>query len=730
MRRHLLSSSSLLLAGGAAAAAALGAAVAPEDAWTLRNPPAPLTMAEEALAGADGPFYPSSARTATGARLDARLFADAEGCGRAGCHPDVAAEWRSSPHRFSGLENPWFRKTFEAFQKAEGVAPAAGRWCAGCHAPALLHTGQIDSLAAADPALARSGVGCTACHGIATVRSSMGQGDHVLDPPPLHDLATSPEPLLRAVHEHLVRVDPAAHRRAYARPVLGSAELCASCHKSHLDEPVNGKGYLREMNDYDAWQANAISGHGARSFYFPDRPRSCVDCHMAAGSHRFAAANTALPALHGDRAQLAAVEAFLKARQVTVDLFALQAPDAAAGAVEAPVVAPLDRAAPAVRRGESRRVTVVVRTRGVGHLFPGGKQDVHDCWLELKGVDARGRVVFWSGRADEGSPVDPGAHFWRNRWVDERGEPIVRRDAWAARGVASLRRIMPSAAEAVHFRLEVPPDAGDTITLTARLNYRKLAWELTRWVFAGEPETPRLPIVTMAEDSVTLRVVDAGAPLPPAPAPASPPPAADVERWNDYGIALWTQRDLRGARAAFDAAVRLAPGFLDGWLNLGQVALAEGDLAAARAALDRAAALAPEAPRVWIYQGLLLKEEGEVQKALELLRKAALRHPRDRVLRNEIVTLLLLEQDYRGAVAELEAILDIDPEDRAAHNSLMLAWRALGDAERAAHHQKLFARFGPMEAGHILNPQFWAAHPHENDERQPIHEHRSAPAAP
>jgi tetratricopeptide (TPR) repeat protein len=133
---------------------------------------------------------------------------------------------------------------------------------------------------------------------------------------------------------------------------------------------------------------------------------------------------------------------------------------------------------------------------------------------------------------------------------------------------------------------------------------------------------------------------------------------------------------------------------------------------------------------VWIYQGLLLKEEGEVQKALELLRKAALRHPRDRVLRNEIVTLLLLEQDYRGAVAELEAILDIDPEDRAAHNSLMLAWRALGDAERAAHHQKLFARFGPMEAGHILNPQFWAAHPHENDERQPIHEHRSAPAAP
>ncbi|HEX5757974.1 MAG TPA: tetratricopeptide repeat protein, partial [Thermoanaerobaculia bacterium] len=358
----------------------------------------------------------------------------------------------------------------------------------------------------------------------------------------------------------------------------------------------------------------------------------------------------------------------------------------------------------------------------------------HDCWLELKAVDDRGRVVFWSGRADESSPVDPGAHFWRNRWVDERGEPIVRRDAWAARGVVYLRRIMPSAAEAVHFRLEVPPDAGATIALTARLNYRKHAYDFTRWVFAGERPTPKLPIVVMAEDRVTLRVAAAGA--TPAAAPEAAPDrgaataAAEVERWNDYGIALWTQRDLRGARGAFDTVTRLAPQFLDGWLNLGQVALAEGDLAAARAALDRAAALAPDAPRVWIYQGLLAKDAGESGRALELLRKAAARHPRDRVLRNEIVTILLLEQDYQGALRELEAILDIDPEDRAAHNSLMLVYRALGDAERAARHQKLFARFGPMEAGHILNSQFWAEHPHENNERQGVHEHRSAPLAP
>jgi tetratricopeptide (TPR) repeat protein len=772
----------VLVATGSALGAALVLA-APEEGF--RNPPAPLSMAEEALGGADGPFFPSAARNSGRGLLDGRLLLDAEGCGRAGCHPAALVEWRASPHRYSGLENPWYRKSFEALRAAKG--PVASRWCAGCHSPALLQSGQLDLLPAAagaprygepgpqaEPAIVQAGVTCTACHGIGRAGSTMGQGDYELDLPPLHDLATSREPFLQEIHDHLVRVDPPAHRRAYARPALASAELCSTCHKAHLDAPINGKRWFAELDDLTSWQANAISGEGARSFNFPARTQTCVDCHMpeSAGqealsgarlSHRFAAANTALPTLFGEREQLAAVERFLAARQVTVDIFALSKPPVAApdqppkaapdqpaaaapehpaassqpAAPEQPTVpdlpiALLDPVVATVRRGEARRLTVVVRTRGVGHLFPGGKRDLHDCWLELKGVDDRGRVVFWSGRADESSPVDPGAHLYRERWVDERGEVLTRRESWLVRGVAYRGSIGPDASEAVHYRLEVPPDAGDRITLTARLNYRKLAWDFTQWVFGGEGaaarQPPRMPIVVLAEDTTTLQVIAAAAPLPAAgePQPGSASPA-DVERWHDYGVALALQGDWRAARPVLEAVTRLAPDHPDAWVNLARVELAEGDLARMEAALAQAVRLEPDSGRVHYYRGMLAVRAGESERALEHLRAAVARRPRDRALRRELAQQLLLQQDYAGAVQELESVLLVDAEDRAAHLSLTLAYRALGQAERAERHQKLAARFAPFEAGHILTPEFWAAHPHENLERQPVHEHRSAP---
>ena len=61
---------------------------------------------------------------------------------------------------------------------------------------------------------------------------------------------------------------------------LDSAEFCATCHKVHLDVPVNDYRWIRGFNDYDNWQASAVSGQGARSFYYPPKPSTCVDCHM------------------------------------------------------------------------------------------------------------------------------------------------------------------------------------------------------------------------------------------------------------------------------------------------------------------------------------------------------------------------------------------------------------------------------------------------------------------
>ena len=55
---------------------------------------------------------------------------------------------------------------------------------------------------------------------------------------------------------------------------------------------------------------------------------------------------------------------------------------------------PFKRTPVRVRRGESVRVEVVVRTRDVGHIFPGGTMDAFDVWLELQGTDETGRWLF------------------------------------------------------------------------------------------------------------------------------------------------------------------------------------------------------------------------------------------------------------------------------------------------------------------------------------------------
>ena len=111
----------------------------------------------------------------------------------------------------------------------------------------------------------------------------------------------------------------------------------------------------------------------------------------------------------------------------------------------APVTAPLNRVQPALRRGDTVRVDVVVRTRKVGHFFPGGTVDAYDTWLELKAADDKGQTIFWSGMVDDDGkgPVEKGAHFYRSLQIDAHGNPINKRNAWATRAVVYVRLIPP-----------------------------------------------------------------------------------------------------------------------------------------------------------------------------------------------------------------------------------------------------------------------------------------------
>ena len=776
-----------------------------ESRWltrsVIKNPVLPPATMDGEGDGPSGPFFPSSAQVYGGQKIPSKFFMESESCKR--CHEDIYKQWYSSAHHFSSFNNQWYRISVEYMQDVVGTKPS--KWCGGCHDPAVLYAGKMDTpiKQIVHTPEAQAGLGCMMCHSIADVKSTMGQADFHLEYPKLHELAASKNPVIRYLHDTITKLNPEPHRRVFLKPFMRNqtAEFCSVCHKVHLDVPVNHYRWIRGFNEYDNWQASGVSGQGARSFYYPPKPQGCPDCHMplepssdmgnVAGkvhSHRFPAANTALPTANEDAEQLKVTEDFLTSGALTVDIFALSPErEVKAGAIAqhevsttfavgeeaearitatpgeagevAPVTAPLDRVQPAVRRGDTVRVEVVVRTKRVGHFFPGGTVDAYDTWLELKGVDDKGQIIFWSGTVEDNGkgPVEKGAHFYRSLQIDGHGHPINKRNAWATRAVVYVRLIPPGAADTVHFRMKVPEKTGSKITLTARLCYRKFAWWNTQFAFRAIPDpaqaphevapghddthyiltsavppdvsakkakVPDLPIVTVAENEVALNVLPGKAP---APQPKTQLEKEDWQRWNDYGIGLLLQGDLKAAQSAFEKVTEIDPQNPDGWVNIGRAALQEGDIARARVVLEKALAINPKLARTNFFYGSLMKDTGDYDKAAEYFRIVLAEYPRDRVALNNLGRVLFLERKYADAVKVLQQVLAVDPEDLQAHYNLMLCYNGLGDEKMAKEHEARYLRFKADEASQAITGPYRQLNPEDNNERQSIHEHVSVP---
>ncbi|HET8926141.1 MAG TPA: tetratricopeptide repeat protein [Candidatus Acidoferrum sp.] len=806
---------------GFAALALLTAGIAAGAWWTrelrwrhavanrISNPLMPPESMDGEGDGPQGKFFPSSAQTKHGGNIPSQYFMKSDACQR--CHADIYDQWNSSMHHFSSFNNQWYRKSIEYMQEVAGVR--SSKWCAGCHDPALLYSGLFDTpiKQIVDRPEARAGLGCLMCHSIVQVKSSMGQGDFFLEYPKLHELAASENPLVRKLHDFVVRLNPEPHRRTFLKPFMraDTAEFCSSCHKVHLDVPVNHYRWIRGFNEYDNWQASGVSGQGARAFYYPKAPMNCADCHMPqvlsndAGnvnglvhSHRFPGANTAVPTANEDQAQYEFAKKFLQDNQLSVDIFAISPAEkgnssqlrSAGGAPELstafavgeesdislpkgpagevrPITAPIDRTDAAVRRGDDARVDVVVRTRKVGHFFPGGTVDAFDVWLELQASDEKGRTIFWSGNVeDDGKgPVELGAHFYRSLQIDAHGNPINKRNAWATRSVVYVHLIPPGAADTVHYRLHIPENVGDKITLRARLNYRKFSWFNTHFSFAGVEATkarstlvstatttpdyddrkwalngdtsqvsgnlkaiPDLPIIVVAEDAKTLRVLPRNAPVPQPKIVAT---KEDWTRWNDYGIGLFLQGDLKAAAAAFEKITEADGQNSDGWTNIGRVLVQEGDTAGARKVLEKSLAIDSRLARTNFFYARALKEDGDYDGAISHLQTVLAQFPRDRVVRNELGRVLFLQKRYADAVKEFEQALSIDPEDLQAHYNLMLCYNGLGNDAKAEEHKTRYLRFKVDESSQAITGPYRQAHPEDNNERQPIHEHVSVALA-
>jgi tetratricopeptide (TPR) repeat protein len=437
----------------------------------------------------------------------------------------------------------------------------------------------------------------------------------------------------------------------------------------------------------------------------------------------FPAANTALPFIRGDRETQKLIQDFLQNKVLTVDLFAIR---------RGGELLVLGDALPEVRPGETLDVEVVVRTRGVGHPYTNGTADSNETWVSLE-ADSGGRF-FASGVLDSSGRLDAAADRLETLVIDDEGRHMDRRQPQDIRVPLYNNGIGPGAARTVHYRITVPEDARGSVTLTAGTHYRKFSRDYT--TFSLGAAHPSLPVTTLASDTVVLplspqREERAGVREEKGVPRGNPDPL--WLRWNDYGIGLFLQGDLKGAAEAWTKVAELAPEKPDGPLNRARAEIAEGRLSDAKASLAEAEKRRPGWGKTAFFRATVAKDEGRLLEAQKDLEAVLAKFPLDRVAWNALGLVHWLAGQFPEAIAAYRKTLEIDAEDLNAHYNLMRVYRALGDRKNAALHDAAYRKYKDDESIRAIAGDFRMKNPYANRESLPIHVHAEAdppPASP
>jgi Cytochrome c554 and c-prime len=692
-------------------------------------------------------FQPSLARTASGNFIPARTLMMDNYC--LNCHKDAYQGWFHSAHHFSSFNNqPYLfsvRETRQVSLKRDGNVKAA-RWCAGCHDVVPFFSGAFD-----DPKFddvhhptSQAGITCTACHAITHVNSTKGNADYTIDEPIHYPFAYSTNAFLQYLNQQLVKAKPEFHKKTFLKPFMHTAEFCSTCHKVSIPGDLNHyKDFLRGQNHYDTYLLSGVSGHGARSFYYPDQAKqNCSACHMPLAksddfganffdptnhsdrfihNHLFPAANTGLAYIRGDTNTLNAEEEFLKG-SLRVDIFGIKD----GGTIDALLAAPLRPQVPALKRGGHYLLEVVLRTLKVGHPFSQGTVDSNEIWADAA-VKSGNEVLGRSGGLGDHREVDPWAHFINVYMLDRDGSRIDRRNPQDIFTPLYNHQIPPGAGQVVHYDFTVPENQDAPLTFEVKLQYRKFDTVYMNYVYGTNYTkdgpitiTNTLPITTIASDKIVFPIDGVSSTVTNEDSKIPP-----WQRWNDYGIGLFSEGntgaekgELIQATEAFEHVEKLGRG--DGPLNLARVYFKEGRLDETVAALQRASKFDPPAPRwtvAWL-SGLVDKQNGFLDKAIAEFRSVLEdRYPeldrRGFDFSKDYEVINELGQAYyesakmeRGnpdaqktflklAAEAFQKTLDLDSENLTAHYTLALIYAQLGDEVKAAWHRQEHQKYLP-----------------------------------
>jgi nitrate/TMAO reductase-like tetraheme cytochrome c subunit len=337
------------------------------------------------------------------------------------CHERQAEEWSKSAHAHA-MRDP----VFQALVARAGVEePDTRAFCVSCHSNVGTAAQAIDPdyTFATLPDLVMEGVTCESCHRVQSVRPSVGNAGHELDPT---------QPMQGSIYAG--DVSP-MHDTVKSR-VLGAAELCGSCHD------VRAGGLALEQ-PYEEWASGPARDDG----------QVCIDCHMP-GGYGESVSNFGLGPRPIRRHTFLGPGALMwlselsetEAREVR-----LEVEEQLARSLHIELVAPA-----AALAASQTTVRVLLENTVRGHRFPTGSAFFRELWVRLRVSDANGLVVFDTGDANIRGQAGPSAlsELWLSaRLLDANGEPTLY--PWQAADIES-HSLAPLERRAIDVPLEVP----------------------------------------------------------------------------------------------------------------------------------------------------------------------------------------------------------------------------------------------------------------------------------
>ncbi|MGB6193617.1 MAG: multiheme c-type cytochrome, partial [Terracidiphilus sp.] len=382
------------------------------------------------------PFTPGNIQVQGEGFLQPDAFPTAEYCGT--CHQEAYSQWRQALHSNS-FRTPFYRTSVNLLinDKQRGIAFA--RHCDSCHNPIGVLSGGLTENSQVDRGKFDSdGLTCMTCHSVVALNSTEGNASATMGVPSvIVDENGKRIPGMVSFDEILRHPD--RHSKAVMHDFMHKPEFCAACHKANLPATLNDYKFISAFTVYDEWQQSKFSKRNPLSFYSADFT-TCQGCHMKRNaltlpdygakngtfaSHRWLAGNTAVPFYYGFDEQLKKTIEFLRAgNYLNVDIFALRREN------DNKLIAPLGSVPYTLKPNEIVDAWVVIQNKNIGHSLIPEVRDLYEAWVEFTVKDESGKEIYHSGFLKPDGMLDPRAHSFTNRPVNDQGEFVDNHKVW------------------------------------------------------------------------------------------------------------------------------------------------------------------------------------------------------------------------------------------------------------------------------------------------------------